>query len=60
MTQTSEPKPPFWNKKFPGIVISWSSVIFFIVLALVTVMGIILYRMSMAVVLATIPDNNIK
>jgi len=60
VTQTSEPKPPFWNKKFPGIVISWSSVIFFIVLALVTVMGIILYRMSMAVVLATIPDNNIK
>ena len=60
ITQTSEPKPPFWKMKLPGILISWSSVLMFIMLALITVMAIILYRMSMVAALAAVNDSTIK
>ena len=60
VTQTTEPKPPFWNMKLPGIVISWSSVFFFIMLAIITVVGIILYRMSMVAALSAVDDSTIK
>ena len=60
VTQTAEPRPPFWKMKVPGVVIAWSSVLFFIVLALITVVAIIVYRMSMVVALATVSDNTIK
>ena len=60
ITQTSEPKPPFWKMKLPGILISWSSVLMFIMLALITVMAIILYRMSMVAALAAVNDITIK
>ena len=60
VTQTREPWPPFWKMKVPGVLISWSSVLFFIFLALITVLAIILYRMSMVVALATVSDNTIK
>ena len=57
VTQTTEPRPPFWRMKMPGVLISWTSVLFFILLALVTVVAIILYRMSMIVALATVTDK---
>ena len=60
VTQLGEPKPPFWRKKVPGVVLAWSSVILAISLALVTVTAIILYRMSMVVALAAVSDNLIK
>ena len=60
VTQTTEPRPPFWRMKMPGVLISWVSVLFFITLALVTVVAIILYRMSMIVALATVTDQLIK
>ena len=60
VTQTTEPRPPFWRMKMPGVLISWASVLFFIILALVTVVAIILYRMSMIVALATVTDQLIK
>ena len=60
ITQTTEPKPPFWKMKLPGILISWSIVMFFITLSLITVVGIIIYRMSMVVAHASVPDVNIK
>ena len=60
VTQTTEPRPPFWRMKMPGVLISWASVLFFIILALVTVVAIILYRMSMIVALATVTDKLIK
>ena len=60
MTQCSEPKPPFWKMKLPGILVSWTSVVFFIVLALITVMAVILYRMSMIVALSSCQDDEIK
>jgi len=46
--------------KLPGVLISWTSVLMFILLALVTVLAIILYRMSMVVALATVNDNTIR
>ena len=60
VTQTTEPRPPFWRMKMPGVLISWASVLFFVILALVTVVAIILYRMSMIVALATVTDKLIK
>jgi len=60
ITQTTEPKPPFWKMKLPGILISWSIVMFFITLSLITVVAIIIYRMSMVVAHASVPDVNIK
>ena len=60
MTQTSEPKPPFWRMKLPGIVVSWTSVLFFVTLAMITVIAVILYRMSMILALSTCDDDNIK
>ena len=60
VTKCSEPKPPFWKMKLPGILISWTSVLMFIILALITVIAIILYRMSMIVALSTCADDEIK
>jgi len=60
ITQTSEPKPPFWKMKLPGILISWTSVVMFIMLAFITVIAIILYRMSMVAALAAVHDSTIK
>ena len=60
VTQTSEPKPPFWKMKLPGILMSWSSVLMFIMLAIITVIAIILYRMSMVAALASVEDRNIR
>jgi len=46
--------------KLPGILISWASVLMFIILAIIIVIGIILYRMSMVLALAAVNDNTIK
>ena len=60
VTQTKEPSPPFWTMKLPRVVLSWTSVLFFIFLAIITVFAVILYRMSMVVALATISDHRIR
>ena len=46
--------------KLPGVLLSWTSVLMFIILALITVIAIILYRMSMIVALSTCDDDEIK
>ncbi|XP_023339966.1 anoctamin-1 isoform X4 [Eurytemora carolleeae] len=60
ITQTSEPKPPFWKMKLPGILISWTSVYLLIFLAVAAVIAVILYRMSMVVALAAVHDSTIR
>jgi len=60
ITQTSEPSPPFWKMKLPGIMVSWTSVLCLIMLACAAVFAVILYRMSMVVALATIHDSTIR
>ncbi|XP_076067537.1 anoctamin-5-like isoform X4 [Oratosquilla oratoria] len=46
VTKTIEPKPPFWRMRFPGVVISMSSVLLLVTMALTAVVGVIIYRMS--------------
>ena len=46
--------------KLPGVLMSWTSVLMFIILALITVIAIILYRMAMIVALSTCDDDEIK
>jgi len=60
ITQTTEPKPPFWKMKAPGIMVSWTSVHLLIILAIAAVFAVILYRMSMVVALAAVQDNTIR
>ena len=60
VTQTSEPKPPFWKMKFPRFVMSWSILGVLVMIAFIAVLGIILYRMSMIVALSTLNYQTIK
>ncbi|ROT84891.1 putative anoctamin-4 isoform X1 [Penaeus vannamei] len=52
VTKTVEPKPPFWKMRFPGIMISLSSVVLLVLMALVAVIAVILYRMAVLAALA--------
>jgi anoctamin-1 len=60
ITQTTEPMVPFWSRKFPGVVMSVSAVLFMISLGLVAVLAVILYRMSMIAALNVVDEENIK
>ena len=51
--------PLFWKMKLPGVLMSWTSVLMFILLAIMTIFAIILYRMSMVVALATVNNRYI-
>ena len=52
ISHTLEPKPRFWKMKFPAVLLSFASVAMLLVLTLITVIAIIVYRMSMTFVLA--------
>ncbi len=60
VTQTMEPKVPFWSLKFPGIVVSASAILFMVCLGLAAVFGVILYRMSMIAALNAVEEETIK
>ncbi|XP_053682465.1 anoctamin-5 [Sabethes cyaneus] len=47
VTGTQEPSPPFWSKRFPSFLYSYSVIFLFIVLAIAAVFGIVVYRMSL-------------
>ena len=57
MTQTLEPRVPFWRNKFPAAVLSVSLILFLVSLALAAVFGVILYRMSLLASLSIHQDN---
>uniref|UniRef100_A0AAG5DL36 Anoctamin n=1 Tax=Anopheles atroparvus TaxID=41427 RepID=A0AAG5DL36_ANOAO len=46
-TGTQEPSPPFWTKKFPSFLYSYSVIFLFIILTIAAVFGIVVYRMSL-------------
>ncbi|XP_071549190.1 anoctamin-1-like isoform X1 [Panulirus ornatus] len=46
ITGLREPHPPFWKMKFPRFIFSSSTVLFLVLLAVVDVLGVIIYRMS--------------
>ena len=54
ITQTSEPRVPFWSRRVPGIVCSGAVVVLMVVLVITAVFGVILYRMSMVVALSLV------
>ncbi|XP_049548014.1 anoctamin-1-like [Anopheles darlingi] len=47
VTGTHEPSPPFWTKKFPSFVFSYSVIFLCMLLTIAAVFGIIVYRMSL-------------
>ncbi|XP_055540027.1 anoctamin-5-like isoform X2 [Wyeomyia smithii] len=47
VTGTQEPSPPFWSKRFPSFLYSYSVIFLFIILAVAAVFGIVVYRMSL-------------
>lgn len=60
ITQTAEPKVPFWSRRVPGIVLSMSMVLLMVMLVGAAVFGVILYRMSMIVALSLVDQETIK
>ena len=60
ITQSREPRLPFWSKRVPGMIISASMIIFMICLVLAAVMGVILYRMSMIFTFNLVSEDTIK
>ena len=60
VTKEREPRPPFWRMKVPGLVLSWTTVFMMVSLAGITVLGAILYRMSMIVALAAVSDDIVR
>ena len=52
VTGQYEPAPPFWKMRVPGAIMSLSSVLFLVLMALAAVMGVILYRMSVMAALS--------
>ncbi|XP_050085558.1 anoctamin-5-like isoform X3 [Anopheles aquasalis] len=46
-TGAQEPSPPFWTKKFPSFLYSYSVIFLFILLTIAAVFGIVVYRMSL-------------
>ncbi|CAH1180912.1 unnamed protein product [Phyllotreta striolata] len=46
VTQLQEPVVPFWRVKLPSIILSFSIALFWTMIALVVVVGIVVYRMS--------------
>ncbi|KAI4465729.1 ngep-related [Holotrichia oblita] len=51
VTNTEEPRVPFWRIKVPATILSFSVVLLLITLALATVLGVVLYRMSVSAAL---------
>lgn len=47
VTNTTEPNVPFWKMKVPATLLSVSVVLLLILVAIATVLGVVLYRMSM-------------
>ncbi|XP_063887505.1 anoctamin-1-like isoform X1 [Scylla paramamosain] len=52
VTKTVEPRPPFWRMRFPGVILSLSTVFLLVTMALAAVLGVILYRMSVLAALS--------
>lgn len=57
VTNVTEPNVPFWRMKLPATLLSVSMVLLLISIAFTAVLGIVLYRMSVAASLA-ISNNN--
>ncbi|XP_053994706.1 anoctamin-1 isoform X2 [Hylaeus volcanicus] len=52
ITNTEEPKVPFWKMKVPATILSFSVVLLLIAIAMAAVLGVVLYRMSVLTALS--------
>ncbi|XP_066593717.1 anoctamin-1 isoform X3 [Prorops nasuta] len=52
ITNTEEPKVPFWKMKLPITILSFSVVLLLIAVAMAAVLGVVLYRMSVLTALS--------
>nr|CAH0112600.1 unnamed protein product [Daphnia galeata] len=59
VTQTLEPRVPFWRIKFPAALLSISLILLLVSMAMATVIGVILYCMSLLASLSIHNDQNI-
>ncbi|XP_015432164.1 PREDICTED: anoctamin-1-like [Dufourea novaeangliae] len=52
ITNTEEPKVPFWKMRLPATILSFSVVLLLIAIAMAAVLGVVLYRMSVLTALS--------
>ncbi|XP_076753625.1 anoctamin-1-like isoform X2 [Xylocopa sonorina] len=52
ITNTEEPKVPFWKMRVPATILSFSVVLLLIAIAMAAVLGVVLYRMSVLTALS--------
>ncbi|CAL7952008.1 unnamed protein product [Xylocopa violacea] len=52
VTNTEEPKVPFWKMRVPATILSFSVVLLLIAIAMAAVLGVVLYRMSVLTALS--------
>nr|XP_012142541.1 PREDICTED: anoctamin-1 isoform X1 [Megachile rotundata] len=52
ITNTEEPKVPFWKMRVPATILSFSVVLLLIAVAMAAVLGVVLYRMSVLTALS--------
>ncbi|XP_062591688.1 anoctamin-1-like isoform X2 [Saccostrea cucullata] len=57
ITGIKEPHLPFWRKRFPIYLMSWTAMLFLAFLAIVAVVGVIAYRISTLAALQVLTKN---
>ncbi|XP_055538730.1 anoctamin-1 isoform X2 [Wyeomyia smithii] len=57
VTNTEEPQVPFWRMKLPATILSFSVVLLLVCLAIVAVLAVVLYRMSILATLSVYGDE---
>ena len=50
VTQTTEPRPPFWRMKVPRFLLSWTILAVLVIIACISVMSVILYRYTIIII----------
>ncbi|XP_034248774.1 anoctamin-1-like isoform X2 [Thrips palmi] len=57
VTNTMEPHVPFWSMRFPATMLSFSVVLLLVAMAVVAVLAVVLYRMSILAALSVYGDS---
>ncbi|XP_055600818.1 anoctamin-1 isoform X2 [Uranotaenia lowii] len=57
ITNTEEPQVPFWRMKLPATILSFSIILLLVSLAIVAVLAVVLYRMSVLAALSVYGDD---
>ena len=58
VTRMSEPRPPFWRMKVPRILLSWTVLAVLCAIVSISLLGVILYRMSMIFALSAFDKDD--